>query len=86
MYLNKICFQRKIPEPEKTLNEYEKNISMEEWRKCNSMQSKSVLEIDMSVTNSTVDTKVILKDVSCDGIEIEIFIKYLINIRIIYYL
>jgi len=56
---------------------------MEEWQKCDSMQSKTVLEIDMSVTNSTVDTKVILKDVSCDGIEIEIFIKYLINIRII---
>lgn len=30
----------------------------------------------MSVTNSSVDTKVILKEVSCDGIEIDIFLKY----------
>lgn len=67
--------QRKIPEPEKSLNEYEKNVSMEEWQKCDSLRSRSALEIDMSVTNSTVDTKVILKDVSCDGIEIDIFIK-----------
>lgn len=48
---------------------------MEEWKKCDSLRSRSVLEIDMSVTNSTIDTKVILKDVSCDGIEIDIFIK-----------
>lgn len=49
---------------------------MQAWQKCDSMKSKSVLEIDMSVTNSTVDTKVILKDVSCDGIEIDVFLKY----------
>lgn len=56
---------------------------MEEWQKCDSLRSRSTLEIDMSVTNSTVDTKVILKDVSCDGIEIDIFIKYFINIKIV---
>jgi hypothetical protein len=46
------------------------------WQKCDAMKSKSVLEIDMSVTNSTVDTKVVLKDVSCDSIEIDVFLKY----------
>jgi len=55
---------------------------MEEWQKCDPLRSRSALEIDMSVTNSTVDAKVILKDVSCDGIEIDIFIKYFINIKI----
>lgn len=39
------------------------------------MRSKSFLEIDMSVTNTTVDAKVILKEVSCDGIEIDVFLK-----------
>lgn len=48
---------------------------MQVWQKCDAMKSKSVLEIDMSVTNSTVDTKVVLRDVSCDGIEIDIFLK-----------
>jgi len=56
---------------------------MEEWQKSDSLRSRSVLEIDMSVTNSTIDTKVNLKDVSCDGIEIDIFIKYFINIKIV---
>lgn len=56
---------------------------MEEWQKCDSLQSRTMLEIDMSVTNSTVDTKVIFKDVSCDGIEIDIFIKYFISIKIV---
>lgn len=46
------------------------------WQKCDALRSQSVLEIDMSVTNSTVDTKVVLKEVSCDGIEIDIFLKY----------
>lgn len=50
---------------------------MEMWQKCDAMKPKSVLEVDMSVTNSTVDTKVILKEISCDGIEIDIFLKYL---------
>lgn len=56
---------------------------MDEWQKCDSLRSRSALEIDMSVTNSTVDTKVVLKDVSCDSIEIEIFIKYFINIKLV---
>lgn len=38
----------------------------------------------MSVTNSSVDTKVVLKEVSCDGIEIDIFLKYVKIIYIIY--
>ncbi|XP_025415995.1 trafficking protein particle complex subunit 11 isoform X2 [Sipha flava] len=67
--------QRQIPEPENGLDEYEKNIAVQMWQKCDAMKSKSVLEIDMSVTNSTVDTKVVLKDVSCDSIEIDVFLK-----------
>lgn len=50
---------------------------MEVWRNCDTIRSNTVLEVDMSVTNSTVDTKVILKDVSCDGIEIDVFLRYI---------
>ncbi|VVC31573.1 Gryzun, putative trafficking through Golgi,Foie gras liver health family 1,Tetratricopeptide-like helical [Cinara cedri] len=67
--------QRQIPEPDKELSDYEKNIATEMWQKCDAMKPKSILEVDMSVTNSTVDTKVVLKEVSCDGIEFDIFLK-----------
>lgn len=59
---------------------------MQAWKKCDAMKSKSILEIDMSVTNSTIDTKVVLKEVSCDGIEIDIFLKYLIFIFLKYFI
>lgn len=57
------------------LNDYEKNVALEVWKKCDALRSKSVLEVDMSVTNSTIDTKVLLKEVSCDGVEFDVFLK-----------
>lgn len=53
------------------------------WQKCDAMRSQSAIEIDMSVTNSTIDAKVVLKEVSCDGIEIDIFLKYIFFIYIL---
>ncbi|XP_050535236.1 trafficking protein particle complex subunit 11 isoform X2 [Daktulosphaira vitifoliae] len=67
--------QKRIPEPENGLNEEEINTALNLWKTYDIKMSKSFIEVDMSIINSSIDTKVVLKEVSCDGVEIDIFVR-----------
>ncbi|XP_050428738.1 trafficking protein particle complex subunit 11 [Adelges cooleyi] len=74
--------QRSLPEPENGLNEREINAAVCLWRENDILKSRNLLEVDMSITNSTIDVKVLFKEVSCDGIEIDIFVRAIFPVMV----